>query len=107
MEIITHSNFKTKQIFFSSDHLQGMQNRAHWVFNTHSVWLKLGEDRNELSRKEIELSDDWVPVTTYLPHYVSPREGLEDGIVDTKEKFLLIYHSNDTVIENPDPRYQV
>lgn len=37
------------------------------------------------------LPDDFVPCTAYLPLEVTPREGLEDGIVDTVEKYMFIF----------------
>ena len=35
----------------------------------------------------------WVSTTTQLPIYVAPRPGLESGLVDTIEKYMLIFHS--------------
>jgi len=34
---------------------------------------------------------------------VKPRERLEDGIVDTMNKLIQVFHSDDQEIKNPDP----
>lgn len=45
------------------------------------------------------LPDDWVPSTTQLPRRVAPRETLPDGIVDTLDKYILIFHPKGRLIE--------
>lgn len=48
------------------------------------------------------LPDDWVPCTTHLPCRVVPRETLPDGVVDTLDKYILIFHSEGRLIESVD-----
>ena len=48
------------------------------------------------------LPDDWVPCTTQLPSYVVPRETLSDGVVDTLDKYILIFHPEGRLIESVD-----
>lgn len=45
------------------------------------------------------LPDDWVPSTTHLPCRVVPREILPDGVVDTLDKYILIFHNDGRLIE--------
>lgn len=48
------------------------------------------------------LPDDWVPCTTHLPCRVVSREALPDGVVDTLDKYILIFHSEGRLIESVD-----
>jgi hypothetical protein len=38
-----------------------------------------------------ETSSDFVPATSVFPMTVVPREGLEDGVIDTIEKFVSVF----------------
>lgn len=48
------------------------------------------------------LPDDWVPCTTQLPTHVVPRENLPDGVVDTLDKYILVFHPEGRLIESVD-----
>ena len=48
------------------------------------------------------LPDVWVPCTTQLPTHVVPRENLPDGVVDTLDKYILIFHPEGRLIESVD-----
>lgn len=48
------------------------------------------------------LPEGFVPCTSVFPHSVCPRPGLEDGLVDTLDKYIEVYHKNDTRIESID-----
>ena len=48
------------------------------------------------------LPDDWVPSTTGLPLRVVPRETLPDGVVDTLDKYILVFHPEGRLIESVD-----
>lgn len=76
--VIIISNRKRGVYFFSTDHCQ---NTKH-------------------------LGKGWVPVTHYLPQYVVPRPGFENGWLYTKEDIKTIFYSNEVEIPNPDPNYQ-
>jgi hypothetical protein len=76
------SNDTTKQFFFSSDHCQRLSST-------------------------VKLSKDWVPITFWLPMQVVPRPSLPDGVVDTLDKYIQLFHNDETEIENPDPKYRV
>lgn len=71
--IIIHSSLVKRQYFFSDNHCQ-----------------------------EHGLGKDWVPVTHTLPFFSVPREGLEDGLVDTVEKLILVFYSDMKQIPNPN-----
>jgi hypothetical protein len=75
-KIVIHSNLNTNQFFFSTDHCQRFEG-----------------DR------------DWVPVSAYLPMYVVLRPCVPNGMVDTIEKFIAVFHDDETEIANPDIRY--
>lgn len=75
--IVVISSYERGEYFFSTDHCQ-----------------------------DHGLGDDFVRVTNYLPMHVVPREGLEDGIIDTVEKLVFIFHHGETEIKNPNPKFQ-
>ena len=62
--------------FFSNDHCFGYDN-----------------ERNKL---------DAVPCTTTIPMNVSPREGLEDGVIYTVDDYIKIFYKEDTLINSFD-----
>lgn len=45
------------------------------------------------------LPDDWVPSTTSLPTRVTKRDILPDGIIDTVDKYISIFHNDGRLIE--------
>lgn len=55
------------------------------------------------SKKHYANVDDFVPVSIYLPMTVVPRKGLEDGVMRDLKDFLLVLHTNERLIPNPDP----
>jgi len=73
MNLTTCSNLRLKQFFFC---------KAHSSYG---------------------LGEGWVPVSTELPMLVAPRPSLPDGIVDTKEKYVMIFYSDETEISHPRP----
>ncbi len=82
MILTTIDNVTTKEYFFSTNHIQQCKSK-------------------------IKLSDEWVPITYYLPMYIVPRKGFEDGTIRTKEdliKFNDMYEYK--LIDNPDPLFQ-
>lgn len=48
------------------------------------------------------LPDAWVPSTTQLPLRVVPRETLPDGVIDTLDKYILVFHPEGRLIESVD-----
>ena len=48
-----------------------------------------------------------VPSSTVIPHYVVERKGLEDGIVDSLEKYEFVYHKGDICIESLDEYLEI
>lgn len=52
------------------------------------------------------LSNDWVPVTIYIPHQVEKRASLPDGIVKNKDDVKKVYLSKSKEIKNPDSELQ-
>lgn len=44
----------------------------------------------------------WVPCTAQLPMNVFPRPGLESGLVDTIEKYMIIFHRHHRCIYSID-----
>jgi hypothetical protein len=42
------------------------------------------------------------PVTSYLPMAVTPREGLEDGVIYTVDDYIKIFYKEDTLINSFD-----
>lgn len=77
--IITH-NIRlgdTKYYFFSNDHLFGYK-----------------DEKNKLLGV--------TPVTSYLPMAVTPREGLEDGVIYTVDDYIKIFYKEDTLINSFD-----
>ena len=71
------------EFFFTTDHCQGV------------------------AAGQRTLSSDWVPCTFSYPSLVAPRAGLEDGVIDSVEKLVFVYHSKDRLIPNPDPAFEV
>jgi hypothetical protein len=55
------------------------------------------------SHHDYNLGDDWVPVSFSLPMSVSPRPSLPDGLVDTLEKYIMIFHYDEKEIPHPRP----
>tara|TARA_B100000949_G_C14287061_1_gene454832 strand:- start:5483 stop:5770 length:288 start_codon:yes stop_codon:yes gene_type:complete len=82
IRVIILSNRKRKEFFFSNDHCQGVM-------------------------EDSTIGEDWVPVSSYLPHNVVPREGLEDGIIQTIDDVIKIFYSGFHEIPNPDEKYRV
>lgn len=76
-EIITISSEDAGKFFFTTDHCQN-----------HG------------------LGGDWVPVTTYLPMKVVPRESLPDGIIKNKEDYKRVFCNDLEEIKNPQEEFQ-
>lgn len=72
--LICISNVYTNQFFFSDDHCFG-------------VYV---------------LPDEWVPCTSKIPQLAKEREGLEDGIIDTVEKYNFVYNKDNHQITTID-----
>lgn len=53
------------------------------------------------------LDDNWVPVTSYIPMSVSPRIGLENGIITDKEDYKVVFCQGYKEIDNPDIKRRV
>lgn len=77
--IISHTVWLNREgyYFFSDDHLFGYK-----------------DEKNKLR--------DVVPTTSYLPMSVTPRTGLEDGVVNTVDDYIKIFHKEDTLINSFD-----
>jgi hypothetical protein len=73
----------SKQFFFSTSHMQGYEEGD----------VQFNEPRN------------WVPVSSSLPTWITPRPGFPDGMVRTVEEYISVFHSTETEVENPDPSY--
>ena len=86
IRVTTFTNHQTEEFFFSVSHLQGVGGYP---------WEPEGSG----------LGEHWVPCTTYLPMYVVPRPGLEDGIIRTIKDYVRIFHSGEVQIDNPDLNY--
>lgn len=71
--------------FFSSDHQQGWYDGEEEM----KAWMQ----------------ESWVAVSFSLPMSVVGRPGLEDGIVNTIEQYIFVFHRGETEIPNPDPSY--
>ena len=39
------------------------------------------------------LPDPWVPCTSNIPRRITPRPGIEDGIIDTLEKYVQLFEN--------------
>lgn len=52
--------------------------------------------------KVIEDRGPWVPTTHVFPIHVVARPGVEDGVVDTFEKYKLVFEKESTLVENID-----
>lgn len=71
-------------------------------------WYLLGafKPKDPMNRNsERLLGPEWVPSSTVIPHQVKPREGLHNGVVDSFDDFLFIYHHNDRYIQTIDELY--
>ncbi len=75
--IITISNEETKEMFFTTNHCQN-------------------HDKGQ----------SFVSCTYRLPMRVVPREGVEDGFIDTREKLIKVFYSDFNIIKNPNPKFQ-
>jgi hypothetical protein len=76
-------NLERKEFFFSTDHIQRYRST-------------IGSD----------LDEHWVPVSGVLPMQVTPRPSLPDGIIETIEEYIMIFHDDEKEIANPDPKFQ-
>ena len=47
------------------------------------------------------LPGHWTPISTYLPMEVTPRHGLEDGVVASLADYLFVFH---TTFKEIDPK---
>ena len=56
--------------------------------------------------KVIEDRGTWVPVTHVFPINVVERPGVEDGVVDTFEKYKLVFEKDSTLVESIDDLLQ-
>lgn len=75
----------------------------HGTIGKHKKVFFLSTDHCQESR----VPAHFVPVTTYLPYFVTPRPNFETGIIDTKEELTrFLTHNGETEIQNPDPKYQ-
>lgn len=46
------------------------------------------------------LSNDFVPCTSVFPMKVSPREGVESGLINTAQQYELVFHKDDYQLTN-------
>jgi hypothetical protein len=53
-----------------------------------------------------QIEKEYVPCSGTIPMRVVPRPSLPDGLVDTIEKYIMIFHTGETEIPNPDPKFQ-
>lgn len=74
-------SLQLKQFFFSTDHCQKV-----------------------LEGQSIDPS--FVACSGSLPIHVVPRPSCPDGVVDTLEKYIMIFHDDEKEIANPDPAFQ-
>lgn len=89
MKVIIHSRFIDvnssgeceSEYFFSTDHCQGIKDKS--------------------------VHKDFVPTTFHLPMSVTPRPSLPSGRIETVKDLIMIFHSKDREIPNPNPAYQV
>lgn len=75
-----YDSLTRKQFFFSTRHMQRMDSK-------------------------VPIPDDFVAISFSLPTRCVARPSLPDGLIDTIEKYLMIFHSGQTEIRNPDPAY--
>jgi hypothetical protein len=54
-----------------------------------------------------QLPPDWVPCSQVFPSMVTPREGLEDGLIDTIEKFVSVFQSGDHQVTSMDELLEI
>ena len=79
--VITFSNHERGEVFFSTDHCQGVM------------------DDSIIDRS-------WTPVTARLPVHITPRPGYENGIVRTIDGYIDVFYSGMKLIANPDERFR-
>lgn len=72
--VVVISSFEEKKFFFSDDHCFGVR----------------------------VLPGHWVPSTSVFPMSVTPRPGLEDGIIDTIEKYISVFEKEREQINSID-----
>ena len=72
--VVVISSFEEKKFFFSDDHCFGVR----------------------------VLPEHWVPSTSVFPMSVKPRPGLEDGIIDTIEKYISVFEKGREQINSID-----
>lgn len=81
-----------------------IQKRGHGGVVTKSSVSKNGKDYYFFVDNHIFGSDliwnVFCSCSQYLPSTCVPRPGLEDGIIDTFEKYIFIYHKDDVLIES-------
>lgn len=46
---------------------------------------------------------EWIPCSTTIPLEVTPREGLENGVIETIEDYKLVFHKDGTLLQLSDP----
>lgn len=49
---------------------------------------------------ELKSDPNWVSITHTFPIYVYPREGVETGVVDSYEKYKLVFEKNSFLLED-------
>jgi hypothetical protein len=54
-----------------------------------------------------QLPSGWVPCSQSFPLMVTPREGLEDGVIDTIEKFVSVFESDAKQITSMDELLEI
>jgi len=83
MRYTIFSSSELHQFFFSTDHIQRYRS-------------PIGG----------QIDESFVPCSGSLPIYVVPRPSLPNGLVDTLDKYIQIFHDDEIEIPNPDPNYQ-
>lgn len=74
------SSLKRGEFFFSTDHCQRF--------------------------KGTKIDRDFVPISYEIPQWVVPREGVPHGWIENRKQLLIVYHSKQREIPNPDPAFQ-
>lgn len=59
------------------------------------------------SRYGQKVEGAWCSCSITFPMMASPRPGLEDGFIDTIEKYAFVFHSDETLVPNPNPDYEM
>ncbi len=72
-------------------------NRYEYFFTT---------DHIQSEREDGNVPGEFIPTTYTIPQRVVPRKGCDDGIVDSKEKWKVVYGLGEEEIPNPNPKYQ-